>query len=143
MTTLSNSFCVIHNEKDLNLFSKFRLTKPINYTFPLALLSNVKKHWIVPDNSETIYKNFISHLRTSSKEEISKYYFLDLLHDRIIYWRLEELGFERKLDAWNMPYYQLKNILINHNYRVYFMDEPMNGIKSFSNLLTLIKLIYE
>lgn len=76
-----------------------------------------------------------------SRTEVTVQHFLDLLNDSIVGWRLEEIGFEKKRDAWNIGFHSFSDNEITWSHRsksIEFMDNPMN-ITTFSDLLTLIR----
>ena len=75
------------------------------------------------------------------RTEIPVQHFLDLLNDSIVPWRIEEVGFEKKVDAWNVGFHSFSENEITWSHKsksIEFMDNPMN-ITTFSDLLTLIR----
>ena len=86
--------------------------------------------------------------KVSGKTEIFVQHFIDLLEDKIVPWRLEEVGFVNKYDSDYV--YAIDNrtdlyIMLNYNfirsrYNSDEVDIPVN-IKTFTDLLTLIRFL--
>lgn len=143
MTTLENSYCVPRTEEEW-----FELgLKPHIYADKSAVF------W----SKDNPYNNGISGpinphlLRAQKKSKVSVDKFLDLIHDRIVPWRLEEVGFLSPFDA---PIYRLltPNHIIHVETRaesggpfnpndIVRVDGGETSITTFTELLTLIKLL--
>jgi len=85
----------------------------------------------------------------TGREEIPVSHFLDLLHDRITPWRLEEDGFDTIGGVVYRKQFMLKGddggirriiTVITDTGRVYLNDGPTN-VTTYTQLLTLIELI--
>lgn len=86
---------------------------------------------------------FPIHKHKDNRTEISFQHYLDLHQDNITPWRLEEIGFIRKTDPWNIPYHihEDYNITWHHRNKTIVLHETeMYNIKKFSQLQTLIYL---
>ena len=79
--------------------------------------------------------------KVSGKTEIPVQHFIDLLEDRIVPWRLEEVGFEKAIEIY---FYEIgiSNIAFYPEGRVTFgTPEQDFNIKTFTDLLTLIRFL--
>jgi len=140
---LAESYCRPKTEGDVS-----KLLTPIRSDFDK---SHVLVGYITNGNIWSIYRRF-AEVKDDNRTEIPVSYFLDLLHDRIAPWRLEEDGFE--FITWEGgDYHWLENIsqkginikielLSNYVTVLRDMDAiPFEGITTYTDLITLIRLI--
>ena len=121
MTTLDNTYCRPTTEAEWDLLPNRDL-------------------WCRNENAVFGAIDF-SKQKVSGKTEISVQHFIDLLEDRIVPWRLEEVGFEKAIEIY---FYEIgiSNIAFYPEGRVTFgTPEQDFNIKTFTDLLTLIRFL--
>ena len=121
MTTLDNTYCRPTTEAEWDLLPNRDL-------------------WCRNENAVFGAIDF-SKQKVSGKTEISVQQFIDLLEDRIVPWRLEEVGFEKAIEIY---FYEIgiSNIAFYPEGRVTFgTPEQDFNIKTFTDLLTLIRFL--
>ena len=137
MTTLENSYCVPRTVKEwvecVPWLNDDPLAKPPN---------DISKCSFVAFADGTISKE-----PREGMTELPVHRFLDLLHDRIVPWRLEERGFNNPFD----DTYTLRlehdwdGIIVTRVIRVIGGKVSVNGddvnVTTFTDLLTLIRML--
>ena len=121
MTTLDNTYCKPTTEAEWDLLPNRDL-------------------WCRNENAVFGAIDF-SKQKVSGKTEIPVQHFIDLLEDRIVPWRLEEVGFEKAIEIY---FYEIgiSNIAFYPEGRVTFgTPEQDFNIKTFTDLLTLIRFL--
>jgi hypothetical protein len=132
MTTLENSYCKPQGESEWELIG---LYNPVQ-SFFVEYIKGKKRYSSKPK---------------SSKTEIPVQHFIDLFEDRIVPWRLEELGLKCASPMITVRQYEidLLTIVITDNGAVVgiqshfdsFGIRYLDNVKSYSDLLTLIKFL--
>lgn len=130
-TTLNNSYCAPTDKSEWSdLFPTTSIPKFQVY----VMHDGVRHHFVARRPS--------NHLHW---KEISVPRFLDLLHDRIAPWRLEEIGFEKlNVPAHPMPYMMkvgCHNVFFDVKLQSVMLDTKPIYITTFTDLLTLIKFL--
>jgi hypothetical protein len=135
MTTLDNSFCRPTNEELGQIMTPLKMSADENHVL-VAYTINGKKH--------KFYRRWVD-VADIGLTEIPVSRFLDLYHDRITPWRLEDVGF----DVTVLPY---KNKIEGHYQRhimevtetgqlIFLNGKMMEGITTFTELLQQIKFL--
>jgi hypothetical protein len=130
---LSEVYCVLKSDEDaITVFS-----------VDCAYLMHYPETWgkgdkvMVTDGMLVVWYN-------STRTEIPVSHFMDLLRDTIAPWRLLEDAKERGGDprSWGIIYVNQHHIIeITKDMKVVLNGRPMKGITSYTELLTLIRLI--
>lgn len=84
-TKLSEVYCVPENEEDWELLGLLESKNTNGYNYH-DLSASVSMY----DGKACLYE------KSSNKKEVAVQQFLDLLNDKIVDWRLEDIGFEKK-----------------------------------------------
>jgi hypothetical protein len=112
------------------------LPKPSEYTFHISEVNGSIRG--------VAGKYFEGELKDCGKTEVQFSHFIDLLNDSIVPWRLEADGF---IDKWNgsflLPIKGKADIKIHRMARGISVEyhAPFEGIKTYTDLITLIRLI--
>ena len=130
MTTLENSYCVPRTEEE---FKSLHFYSGIEYKGSLPVIT-----------SEGDSYCYIAYFGTGDRTKISVFHFRDLLHDRIVPWRLEEVGFVKQ-GTHPHTYYSLDardafRFLVTTN-GVWLNGECLPTISTFTKLLTLVQFL--
>lgn len=145
MTTLDNSFCQPNTAEEWECL----LTNIKSDTWKYRpYYDSVNDYYgYVEEKPAFFYRNkcftkwFASDDDTLTNEiTVSQY--IDLLQDNITPWRLEEIGFIRITDRWNIPFHIHVDLNITWHHRnktIEFEGIEMLGIEKFSQLQNLIK----
>ena len=139
MTTLENSYCVPRTVEEWSLCLNGDIPSMINQThiafFHAGELSSANEN------------GFWWKDRKDGKTEIPVPHFIDLLHDRIVPWRLEEIGFNNPLgDTYKLRLsHDWDDVIVTRMIRVIGGRVSVNGddvnVATFADLLTLIRLL--
>ena len=151
MTTLNNSYCVPKTKEDWALFG--------HKSVPKFAVEGERYFYAIKDGSDGDFDYLCEMGAFDGKfgsrfdwltNEVTATKFLDLLHDRITPWRLEEIGFINRVfdhtlvlqHVWNEVLVQRVITVCGsqNNIVVRFDGEPVN-ITTFTDLLTLIKFL--
>lgn len=122
MRTLDNTYCRPTTEAEFNLVCPTRQYIEGRVVF-------------------TVAGEPMPHIEPYYLTEIPVQQFIDLLEDRIVPWRLEEVGFEKAIEIY---FYEIgiSNIAFYPEGRVTFgTPEQDFNIKTFTDLLTLIRFL--
>lgn len=127
MITIDNSYCVPRTVEEWDAFG-------------LIPLTGHKVMWLGGEPS-IVSGTF------DDRTEIPVSRFLDLLHDRIVPWRLEEIGFNNPLgDTYKLRLsHDWDDVIVTRMIRVIGGRVSVNGddvnVATFADLLTLIRLL--
>lgn len=134
MKTLENTYCRPNEEEWEKIIS---------------LLKSIEKYWwrkyddgrcFLHDNTVYLSNGTIGDWNT--RTEIPVQHLIDLLEDRIVPWRLEEIGFNKIADVY---FYGVNesNIAVNPDLRITYSypEIKFNGCKTLTDLQTLIRFL--
>jgi len=140
MTTLENSYCVPTKEQ----WDKIQETEPKGY---INLIGYYQEDDVIIVEWDHIDAGFMILSKKRSdvqdRKEISVQHFVDLVDDRISSWRLEEFGFNNKLELFVQGF----NLTVAPSEKPYVYIEVSHhadmdfNITTFTELLTLIKFL--